>query len=101
MIGPGTGVAPMMGFLQERGALMAAGTKLGPAHLFFGCRTAASDYIYREQLEGYLASGVLTGLHVAFSRCVCQYGVWCLARTAAHFTCVWRVKKAGWAMRWA
>jgi NADPH-ferrihemoprotein reductase len=64
----GTGVAPMMGFLQERAALLAQGAKLGPAHLFFGCRSSAEDFIYRAELEGYLASGVLSGLHVAFSR---------------------------------
>jgi hypothetical protein len=58
----------MMGFLQERAALAAQGAALGPAHLFFGCRSSAEDYIYRQELEGYLASGVLAGLHVAFSR---------------------------------
>eukprot|EP00882_Tetradesmus_deserticola_P007733 GHRQ01008143.1.p1 GENE.GHRQ01008143.1~~GHRQ01008143.1.p1 ORF type:complete len:487 (+),score=250.54 GHRQ01008143.1:1459-2919(+) len=68
MVGPGTGVAPMMGFLQERAALAAQGAKLGPAHLFFGCRSAAEDFIYRAELESYLASGVLSGLHVACSR---------------------------------
>ncbi|KAF8059389.1 cypD [Scenedesmus sp. PABB004] len=68
MVGPGTGVAPMMGFLQERAALAAGGAALGPAHLFFGCRSAADDFIYRAELEGYAHSGVLAGLHVAFSR---------------------------------
>lgn len=68
MIGPGTGVAPMMGFLQERAALAAQGASLGPAHLFFGCRSSAEDFIYRAELEGYVKSGVLAGLHVAFSR---------------------------------
>jgi hypothetical protein len=58
----------MMGFLQERAALAAQGASLGPAVLFFGCRSSAEDYIYRQELEGYLAAGVLSGLHVAFSR---------------------------------
>jgi sulfite reductase alpha subunit-like flavoprotein len=58
----------MMGFLQERAALAAQGAALGPAHLFFGCRSSSEDYIYMQELEGYLASGVLSGLHVAFSR---------------------------------
>lgn len=68
MVGPGTGLAPMMGFLQERAVLQQQGKKLGPAHLFYGCRNASEDYIYQAELEGYLASGVLTGLHIAFSR---------------------------------
>lgn len=45
-----------------------AGVALGPAVLFFGCRTREADYIYREELEGYVAAGALTTLHVAFSR---------------------------------
>ena len=48
--------------------LQQQGKKLGPAHLFYGCRNASEDYIYQAELEGYLASGVLTGLHIAFSR---------------------------------
>jgi sulfite reductase alpha subunit-like flavoprotein len=62
----------MMGFMQERDAIAKAakkgGARLGPALLFFGCRSADEDYIYRDRLEGYLGNGVLTGLHVAFSR---------------------------------
>ncbi|KXZ55264.1 hypothetical protein GPECTOR_3g401 [Gonium pectorale] len=41
---------------------------LGPAHLFFGCRSRHHDYIYQEELEGFVASGVLSNLHIAFSR---------------------------------
>lgn len=49
-------------------ALPQAGVRLGPAVLFFGCRSAAHDFIYQEQLQAWQRSGVLTDLHVAFSR---------------------------------
>lgn len=45
-----------------------AGTKLGPAYLFFGCRKRAQDYIYQEELEAFARDGTLTKLFVAFSR---------------------------------
>ncbi|HZW52982.1 MAG TPA: cytochrome P450 [Candidatus Elarobacter sp.] len=67
MIGPGTGLAPFRGFLQERDALRRAGTALGRALLFFGCRRPDQDYLYREELERYAADGIVE-LHVAFSR---------------------------------
>lgn len=68
MVGPGTGLAPFRGFIQERTAAAAGGAALGPATLFFGCRRADQDYIYREELEAAAAGGALTALHVAFSR---------------------------------
>ncbi|KAF8056108.1 cypD [Scenedesmus sp. PABB004] len=67
MVGGGTGVAPFVAFLEERDAARRAGEALGPAHLFFGCRSPR-DFIYRERLEAWRQSGVLSGLHVAFSR---------------------------------
>ncbi len=67
MIGPGSGLAPFRGFLRARAALKQAGTKLGPAMLFFGCRHPEQDFLYADELRGYAAGGEVE-LHVAFSR---------------------------------
>ena len=51
MVGPGTGVAPFRGFLQQRRAEAAraglAREAVGEAVLFFGCRLADEDYLYK------------------------------------------------------
>ncbi len=64
MVGPGTGIAPFRAFLQERDFRKATGKNW----LFFGDRNAATDYIYRNELEAYQASGLLSRLDLAFSR---------------------------------
>lgn len=64
MIGPGTGIAPFRGFLQERRAL----GHTGPNWLFFGEQHAATDYYYRDEIEQMRADGLLTELDLAFSR---------------------------------
>ena len=67
MIGPGTGLAPFRGFLQQRAASKAGGATLGPAMLFFGCRHPEQDYLYADELKAHAAGGI-TELYTAFSR---------------------------------
>ncbi|WP_434090533.1 molybdopterin-dependent oxidoreductase [Nocardia beijingensis] len=64
MVGPGTGIAPFRGFLQERRALGCTGRNW----LFFGDQHAAHNFYYRAELEDMFRSGFLTRLDLAFSR---------------------------------
>ncbi|ETE65154.1 NADPH-cytochrome reductase, partial [Ophiophagus hannah] len=68
MIGPGTGIAPFIGFIKERGWLKQQGKEVGETVLYFGCRHEKEDYIYKEELAKFVKEGALTQLNVAFSR---------------------------------
>lgn len=71
MIGPGTGVAPFIGFLKHRELKqkkLGLDSSLSDAWLFFGCRHKERDYLYQQELEQFLSSGVLSRLCVSFSR---------------------------------
>ncbi|KAF3767140.1 hypothetical protein M406DRAFT_39325 [Cryphonectria parasitica EP155] len=59
MIAAGTGLAPFRGFIQERAAMLAAGRKLAPAMLFFGCRHPDQDDLYRKELERWQELGAV------------------------------------------
>jgi sulfite reductase (NADPH) flavoprotein alpha-component len=64
MIGPGTGIAPFRSFLHERRILGHTGRNW----LFFGERSAATDFLYQDELQSMQADGHLTRLDLAFSR---------------------------------
>jgi NADPH-ferrihemoprotein reductase len=68
MIGPGTGVAPFIGFMEEREVMMGEGKKMGEAYLFFGCRNRKSDYIYEKEIEKFRKKGAVSEVIEAFSR---------------------------------
>ena len=64
MVGPGTGIAPFRGFLQERRALGHSGGNW----LFFGDQHRSENFYYRDDLEDMVRDGFLNRLDLAFSR---------------------------------
>ncbi|TVY44420.1 NADPH--cytochrome P450 reductase [Lachnellula cervina] len=69
MIGPGTGVAPFRGFVQERAQQAKNGEDVGKTLLFFGCRKQSEDFLYSEEWKDYKeALGDKFELITAFSR---------------------------------
>lgn len=63
----GTGLAPFRGFVQERAAMIAAGRKLAPALLFFGCRSPDEDDLYAEEFARWQKLGAID-MRRAYSR---------------------------------
>ncbi|KAJ9601835.1 hypothetical protein L9F63_000017, partial [Diploptera punctata] len=70
LIGPGTGVAPYIGFLQHRAIEKQTRTEIdfGEIWLFFGCRYKDRDFLYRSEFEKFVDDGILTRLFLSFSR---------------------------------
>ncbi|WP_299263548.1 assimilatory sulfite reductase (NADPH) flavoprotein subunit [uncultured Psychrosphaera sp.] len=64
MVGPGTGIAPFRAFLQERDARGSEGKNW----LFFGNPNFTQDFLYQVEVQGYVKSGLLTNVDLAFSR---------------------------------
>ena len=64
MVGPGTGIAPLRSFLEEREISKATGRNW----LFFGNPHRDKDFIYEHEIMAWMESGLLTRLDLAFSR---------------------------------
>ncbi|KAB8137542.1 assimilatory sulfite reductase (NADPH) flavoprotein subunit [Gracilibacillus oryzae] len=64
MIGPGTGVAPFRGYIEEREEL----DLKGDTWLFFGDQHFRSDFLYQVDWQNWLKKGYLSKMDVAFSR---------------------------------
>ncbi len=64
LIGPGTGVAPFRGFLQERAELGAQGR----SWLFFGEQHFRTQFLYQTEWQEALRDRSLSRLSLAFSR---------------------------------
>ena len=64
MVGPGTGVVPFLGFMQERNSAKAANPELplSSAHLYFGCRRHDQDFIYRDEMHDFKERGIIAEL---------------------------------------
>ena len=61
LIGAGTGVAPLAGFVR-------ANAKRAPMHLYFGARDPARDYYFGTELARWLGERRLASLRTVFSR---------------------------------
>ena len=64
MVGPGTGIAPFRGFVQEREATGASGRNW----VFFGGRSLYHDFLYQLEWQGALKRKSVHRVDVAFSR---------------------------------
>lgn len=61
LIGAGTGIGPLIGFIRENSTQR-------PLYLFWGGRHPESDFLYQSDLNEFLADQRLTELNTAFSR---------------------------------
>ena len=61
LIGAGTGVAPLAGFIRRN-------DRRSPMHLFFGGRDPARDFYFGPEIQRWLEEGRLATLQTAFSR---------------------------------
>ena len=80
LVGAGTGLAPYLGFLQQRRKL----NYQTPVWLLFGERYAELDNYYAAELTGFVDAGVISHLDFAWSRPQGRYVQQCLQAEAAR-----------------
>lgn len=72
LIGPGTGIAPFIGFCEQRQReklLWKPGDPpLGKLYLIYGCRHRDRDFLYRKELYQFVTESVIDQLLVSYSR---------------------------------
>ncbi len=61
LIGAGTGIGPLAGFIRQN-------SKLRPIHLYWGGRHPITDFLYKRELGHYLTDKRLKRCRTAFSR---------------------------------
>ncbi|WWC95408.1 hypothetical protein V866_002271 [Kwoniella sp. B9012] len=68
MAGLGTGAAPFRAFMQHRAWQRTQGIEVGPLIYYFGSRYRSQEYLYGEEIEAYISSGIISHAGLAFSR---------------------------------
>ena len=94
MIGPGTGVAPFRGFIQDRMLHLKQGKTLGEAILFFGCRHPDVDEIYGDEFAEAQAAGAVSCIK-AYSRAPAHPNRYVQDAIAANANRIWELWTRG------
>lgn len=68
LAGLGTGAAPFRAFMQHRAWQESQGIKTSKIYYFFGSRHRSQEYLYGEDIEAYVAAGIIGHAGLAFSR---------------------------------
>ncbi|MFE0450260.1 bifunctional cytochrome P450/NADPH--P450 reductase [Streptomyces sp. NPDC058914] len=94
LIGPGTGIAPLRGFLEERAWQHANGTKVGLSQVFVGCRHPEHDYFYRQEMHDWEQAGIAQ-VHTAYSAVTDHPARFVQNAIAGAADTVWQAIQAG------
>jgi cytochrome P450 / NADPH-cytochrome P450 reductase len=95
LVSAGTGFAPMRAFLWERLAMKHQGVPLAEAALFNGIRSLAVDHIYGDEIEQFVADGVLDHVHIVASRARPDRREYVQDRLRTQGALIWRLLEAG------